>query len=150
MAIVVHMRSTISKKRPYGAAYARAFLDELLPAAPDVPIQIAHLTGAGSYDEPLVDEALGVFVDAIAKGDARVTRLYFDVSGVAGLGEWKTKAPRIATRIRELGVARVLYGSDGATGGHATPQEAWKFFRQLPLTAAEFRNIETNVAPYMR
>jgi predicted TIM-barrel fold metal-dependent hydrolase len=150
MAIVVHMRSTISTKRPYGAAYARAFLDRLLPAAPEVPVQIAHLAGAGSYDDPLVDEALGVFIAAIARGDSRMKHVYFDVSGVAGLGEWKSKTAVVAERIRAIGVGRILYGSDGAGGGNATPKEAWAAFRQLPLSDAEFQTIATNVAPYMR
>jgi len=150
MAIVVHLRSSISQKRPYGAASARTFIDRVLPAATRVPVQIAHLAGAGSYDEPVVDEAVGVFVDAIAKSDPRMERVYFDVSGVAGLGEWKQKSPLIARRIRELGVARILYGSDGAGGGNPTPQEAWSAFKQLPLSEEEFRAIETHVPPYMR
>ena len=83
MAIVVHARTTISKQRPYGAEHARVFLDTLLPAAPDVPVQIAHLAGSGGYDEAGVDDAVGVFVDAIAAKDPRVARLWFDVSGIA-------------------------------------------------------------------
>ncbi|MEO5823495.1 MAG: amidohydrolase family protein [Vicinamibacteraceae bacterium] len=150
MAIVVHMRSTLSQKRPYGAASARAFLNDVLPAAPDVPVQIAHLAGAGGYDDPLVDEALGVFVEAIAKDDPRLRRVYFDVSGVAGLGEWRGKATRIAERIRAIGVTRILYGSDGAGAGNLTPAEAWKAFTDLPLTDDERRIIAANVAPYLR
>ena len=150
MAIIVHLRTTISKQRPYGAAHAHAFIDHLLPEAPDVPVQIAHLAGAGSYDQTVVDEAIAVFVDAIAKRDQRMPRVLFDVSGVAGLGPWKERAGLIATRIRQLGVERVLYGSDGAGGGNPTPREAVASFRELPLTADEFRTIEGNVAPYMR
>jgi predicted TIM-barrel fold metal-dependent hydrolase len=67
MAIVVHMRSSVTRERPYGAKEARVFLKELLPAAPNVSVQIAHLSGAGGYDDPAIDEALGVFVAAIAK-----------------------------------------------------------------------------------
>src|SRR5712691_8365324 len=55
MAIVVHMRSSVTKQRPYGAAQAHVFIEQVLPAAPDVPVQIAHLAGAGGYDDPLVD-----------------------------------------------------------------------------------------------
>jgi predicted TIM-barrel fold metal-dependent hydrolase len=150
MAIVVHMRSSVTRKRPYGATEARIFLNEVIPAAPDVPIQIAHLAGAGGYDDPLVDQALAVFVAAIANDDARMARVYFDVSGVAGLGEWVEKVNLVATRIRELGVARILYGSDGAGGGNLTPREAWAAFRQLPLSEAEFLTIANNIAPYMR
>jgi predicted TIM-barrel fold metal-dependent hydrolase len=150
MAIVVHMRSTISKKRPYGADQARVFLTELLPTAADMPIQIAHLAGAGGFDDPLVDQALGVFVGAIAKADTRMRRVYFDVSGVAGIGNWEERADAIASRIRELGVARILYGSDGAGGGNLAPREAWAAFRKLPLSEAEFQTIQNNIAPYMK
>jgi len=150
MAIVVHMRSSVTRKRPYGATQARVFLREILPAAPDVPIQIAHLACAGGYDDPTVDQALAVFVDAIAKRDKSMKRVYFDVSGVVGYGQWAEKASLIATRIRQLGVGRVLFGSDGARGGNLSPQDAWAAFRLLPLSDDEFRTIENNIAPYMR
>jgi predicted TIM-barrel fold metal-dependent hydrolase len=149
MAIVVHLRTSVTRKRPYGAPYARTFLNDVMPAAPDVPIQVAHLAGAGGYDDPMVDEALGVFAEAAARRDPRLSRLYFDVSGVAGLGNWKAMAEAIAARIRQLGVERILYGSDGALGENS-PQKGLAAFRQLPLTAAEFRTIESIVAPFMR
>lgn len=148
MAIVVHLRPSVTLRRPYGAAQAQSFLNDVLPEAPAVAIQIGHLAGAGGYDDPSVDQALEVFVAAIAKGDVRTTHLYFDVSGVAGLGRWMEKASVIASRIRQLGVQRVLYGSDG-TADLLRPREAWSAFRQLPLSDPEFRTIETNVAPYM-
>ena len=149
MAIVVHMRPSVTLKRPYGVAQARRFLTELVAAAPSVPIQIAHLGGAGGYDDPAIDQALSVFIEAISQGDARMTHVYFDASGVAGLGQWEEKASVIATRIRQLGIRRVLYGSDGAIPGNS-PAEAWAAFRRLPLTEAEFQLIRSNVAPYWR
>ena len=149
MAVVVHLRTSVTRKRPYGARHARAFIDDVAPAAADVPIQIAHLAGAGGYDDPLVDEALGVFAEAAARRDPQLSRFYFDVSGVAGLGNWKDRVDVIVVRIRQLGVERVLYGSDGAVGENS-PQKALAAFRQLPLTPDEFRRIESNVAPYMR
>jgi predicted TIM-barrel fold metal-dependent hydrolase len=150
MAIVVHMRSSVTRKRPYGAAQAQVFLDKVLPDAPDVPVQIAHLAGAGGYDDPAIDEALGVFVQAIAKRDTRMAHVYFDASGVTGLGQWEDKINVVATRIRQLGVQRVLYGSDGAAGDNLRPREAWAAFRKLPLTEEEFTTIASNVVPYMR
>ena len=149
MAIVVHARTTISKHRPYGAAHARAFLS-LLEAAADVPVQIAHLGGAGTYDEPAVDEAIGVFADAIAAKDPRVRHLWFDVSGIAGYGEWATRKGRVAERLRQLGLQRILYGSDGAGGDNLAPAAAWKAFTEIPLAPAEIETIRTNVAPYLR
>jgi uncharacterized protein len=150
MAIVVHMRSSVTRKRPYGADEARIFLNEVLPSAPGVPVQIAHLAGAGGYDDPLVDQALAVFADAIANHDQRMAHVYFDVSGVVGYGNWAGKADLIATRIRQLGLDRILYGSDGATGGNLAPREAWAAFRQLPLSDAEFHTIATNTVSYMQ
>ena len=150
MAIVVHMRSSVTKKRPYGAKEARVFLNEILPEAKGIAVQIAHLSGAGGYDDASVDEALMVFVAAIAQHDPRLTKVYFDVSGVAGYGEWEKKTEAIAVRIRQLGVERVLFGSDGFGGGNLAPQDAWAAFRRLPLSEEEFRTIATNVTPYMR
>jgi hypothetical protein len=96
------------------------------------------------------DEALSVFVDTIARHDPRVARLYFDVSGVAGYRKWANKAELIVSRIRQIGMERILLRSDSATAGGLTPREAWAALRKLPLSDAEFRAIATNVAPYMR
>jgi hypothetical protein len=83
MAIVVHMRASISKKRPYGARQARIFLDRVLPVAPDIPIQIAHLAGTGpGYDDPPADSAMAVLAEAVEKRDPRTRRLWFDVTTV--------------------------------------------------------------------
>lgn len=148
MAIVVHMRSSVTMKRPYGAKSARAFLEQLLPTASRIPVQIAHLAGAGGYDEESVDEALRVFIDAIAAKDPRMKRVYFDISGVVGLGRWKERGELIAARARQIGLKRVLYGSDGSVPGN-TPREHWTRFRELPFSKKEFRAIEANVAPYL-
>ena len=150
MPIVVHMHPSVSRHRPYGAKHAQVMLDEILPAAAHVPVQVAHLTGAGGYDDPAIDEALLVFIAAIKKNDPRVANLYFDICGVAGLGDWQAKKTLIAERIREIGVSRILWGSDGAFGGGVTPQQALDAYRQLPLTGAEFHTIDTNLTPYMR
>lgn len=144
MAIVVHMHASVSKKRPYGARNAEIFLNELIPAAPDVPIQIAHLGGAGGYDELPVDSIIAVFVRSVASHDPRMAHVYFDISG--GVASSKERHALVVQRLRELGLARILYGSDAA----GPIADEYASFRSLPLTEAEFRRIESNVAPYMR
>jgi uncharacterized protein len=146
MAIVVHMRTNTSQKM--GREEALLFLNELLPAAPDVPVQIAHMGGAGGFEPTIFDDVLGVFVDAIAKGDPRTKNLWFDVTSVA-VNPTQAAAARIVERIRQLGVHRILFGSDAPTPDNV-PRITWAAFRKLPLTDAEFRTVETNVAPYMR
>jgi uncharacterized protein len=149
MAIVVHLHPSISMRRPYGAAQARIFLEQLLPAAPDVPIQVAHLGGAGGYGDAGFVAALDVLAAAIDSRDSRVAKLYFDVSAVAGVGDWLSHTSFIAARLRQLGLERLLFGSDGAAAADGTPAARLAAFRKLPLTPAEFRVIESNVAPYL-
>jgi predicted TIM-barrel fold metal-dependent hydrolase len=148
MTIVVHMHASIANRRPYGRKEAEIFLNQLLPEAHDVPVQIAHLAGAGGYDSS-DDAALAVFVDAVAQHDPRTERLYFDVTGVVGADMPAEQADLIVQRIRQLGVQRVLYGSDAAVAGNS-PQQGWAGFRRLPLTDAEFQTIAGNLTPYMR
>ena len=149
MAIVVHMRTSIDNKRKYGAEQARVFLDKILPGAPDVPVQIAHLAGAGGYDAT-IDSALSVFTEAIAKKDPRLRNVWFDATVIARPGNSQDQRTLIATRIRQIGTGRVLYGSDAAISPASYPKTGWAEFRKLPLTEAEFREIASNVTPYMR
>jgi uncharacterized protein len=149
MAIVVHVRTSVDNQRRYGAAQAGVFLNELLPAAPGVPIQIAHLAGAGGY-EPAMAAALGVFVDAIEHQDGRTKNVLFDVTAVVDAAAPPARLEEIAARIRQIGVGRILYGSDAAATPATFPKAGWTAFRRLPLTAAEFETIAANISPYMR
>jgi uncharacterized protein len=151
MAIVVHLRASISKKRPYGPVQARAFLEDLLPAAPDVVVQVAHLAGSGpGYDDPPADSAMALLAEAVEKKDPRARRLRFDVAGVVDRNITPAQAALVVKRIRQVGVDRILYGSDAAAGDNLRPREAWAAFRRLPLTQREFETIASNEAPYLR
>lgn len=147
MSIAVHMHANIDHHRPYGAKEARIFLEQLLPEAPDVTIQIAHLAGGGGYDDQAVDEALSVFVEAIERKDPRMKHVYFDACGIAIPGMWEAKGNLIVKRIRQIGIDRILYGSDAATADNL-PKDALARWHRLPLTKEEFHRIENNVAPY--
>ncbi|MGO4210481.1 amidohydrolase family protein [Terriglobus sp. 2YAB30_2] len=154
MAIIVHMHANVTHHRPYGKKEAEVFLSQLLPAVPHSVVQIAHLAGSGGWDDPATDEALSVFLHAMADRDRRVAHVYFDISGVAGLGDaWENKkgeiASEIASKIRQAGVRRILFGSDGAWTGF-TPVKAIAAYRQLPLTKDEMAAIDNNLAPYMK
>ena len=150
MPIVVHMRASFSLKLAYGRDEALIFLNEIVPAAPDVVIQVAHMAGGGAPGDQLAQQALDALADAVAKGDPRTKLLYFDASGMAAQIKVPEEATRLATRLRQIGLQRILFGSDGAAGGNAPPREAWQQFRTLPLTDNEFRAIAANVPPYIR
>ena len=152
MAIVVHMRASFSKKHPYGPEQARLFL-ELLSFAPDIPVQIAHMAGAGpGFNDPPSHSVLEVLADAVAKNDRRTRKLWFDVTTVAVPGNSVELSALLVKRIRQIGVKRILYGSDAAVGSNPNllPREAWKAFYRLELTKKEIKTIAGNVAPYLR
>jgi uncharacterized protein len=149
MPIVVHLHTSRDLHRRYGADEARVFLNELLPAAPDVPVQIAHLAGSGGYDDA-TDAALGVFADAVARHDPRMKKVWFDAAAVVTPMLSADQLRTIADRIRQIGVGRVLYGSDAAVTPETYPSAGWAAFRRLPLSEAELQAIASNITPYMR
>lgn len=151
MAILVHMRASIRNKRPYGAPEARAFLDKVLPAAPDVTVQVAHMAGTGpGFEDPPSREVLAELAQAVERRHPATRNLWFDVASVADRDIKPDSAALLAKRIRQVGVSRVLYGTDSAQGDNLRPVEAWAAFRKLPLTEAEFAQIAANVPPYMK
>jgi predicted TIM-barrel fold metal-dependent hydrolase len=150
MAIVVHLRASISQKVAYGRREAQIFFDQILPEAADVPVQIAHLAGAGGSADPAADAALEVFIDAIAKNHPLARNLYFDVTTVVRPTTSPDARASIARQLRQLGLGRVLYGSDAAGGTNLRPREGWAAFRTLPFTEDEFRTVAANLAPYLQ
>jgi predicted TIM-barrel fold metal-dependent hydrolase len=152
LAIVVHVWTGDQRiGKPYGRAEAHVFLNQILPVAPDIPIQIAHLAGAGPGLDAGSKEALALFAEAVAGRDTRTRNLYFDVTTNVTMQTSPEDATLIAARLRQIGLQRILYGSDMAIGGNPTARQGWAAFRgMLPLTAAEFQTIASNVAPYMR
>jgi predicted TIM-barrel fold metal-dependent hydrolase len=81
-------------------------------------------------------------------GDPRTKNFYFDVATVATVadGQPEDELKRFAARIRQVGLKRVLYGSDL---GPPYARQEWLTFRTtVPLTDDEMRTIAANVAPY--
>jgi predicted TIM-barrel fold metal-dependent hydrolase len=142
LPIVVHVRTGDN----YGAEQARVFLEKLLPAAPDIPVQIAHLWGGANFSS----DALAVYAEAVAARRPATRRLYFDVADAALVATTPELAREVADRIRQIGIDRIFYGSDAAFGNHPDPGGSWAAFRKgLPLSAEEFDKIARNVAPYL-
>jgi predicted TIM-barrel fold metal-dependent hydrolase/ketosteroid isomerase-like protein len=129
----------------YGREHSAIFLEQILTAAPDVVVQVAHFAGGGSG---YVDPAIAPFAEAIAAGDPRTRNVYFDLTSVADGRRSQNELQRLAARMREVGLDRILFGSDMA------PPPAWQpwmtFRMSVPLTAAEFQTVAAAVAPYLR
>jgi uncharacterized protein len=150
MPIVIHPRSN----RVDAVATTRAFIDEVLPAAPDVVVQVAHLHGGGRYSEP----ALRLYAEAVAAQRPGTRNLWFDLTDIARTPAWEEAnadidaiMQGIVAYMRTIGLDRMLYGSDPAVYGRLAPREGWAEFRRvMPLTDDEIADIADNVAPYMR
>ena len=144
MAILVHAHANVNFNRPYGSGEARIFLEQLLSETPDITVVLAHMAGAGDFEKS-AQQASAVYADAIARHDPRVRNLYFDACISANAAE----APLLAQRIREIGITRIFYGSDAPVKGNF-PADALARWHKIPLTAEEFRSIETNLAPFLQ
>lgn len=162
LAIVIHMRTL----RPdYGGEDARIFIEEVLSAAPDVPVQIAHLAGWGGYDVA-TDDALSAFVDAATRINGDSDHVYFDVSAVVrgvgrvpdssattvefGAANWwpQKRYLRLAERLRALGLRHIVFGTDW-------PEWSPRSYlldleKNVPLTPRELRILLVNRAPWLR
>lgn len=144
LPVVVHLWTDPAYEEN-GREHAEVFLKEILPAAPDITVQIAHMAGGGRS----TDSALAVFADAITAGDPRTKNLYFDVATLTA-GQSEEGLRKDAKRMRQIGLERILYGTDTAPPNPPAAQ-SWATFRTLmPLTEEEFRTIARNVAPYLR
>ena len=144
LAITAHI---MTREADYdGRATATAFLNQLLPVVPDVPVQIAHMTG-DSFFGAQPQAGFAVFADAIVAGDPRTRRLYFDAS--VGRDQSPENLQLVVGAMRRVGLDRILFCSDRHAPNNLPPAGAWKVWRDnLRLSESEFRDIADNVVEY--
>ncbi len=140
--VLIHMRARGGTD--YGAPDAKLFLDHVVPMAPSVEVIVAHL-GASSPGYPAQnDEVMAVFGEAAQKRDRRLRNVYFDVSANVTDEFTAAQGAQLAQRLRQVGLKRILYGSDlNAPGGSV--RAGWEIFRaRSGLTPAEIRLVFGN------
>ena len=146
MPLIAHVQSEAG----YGPEHVRIFLSQVVPMAPDVPVTVNHLWGGGAYSTEAA-AALAVFAEAFARKDPATRNLWFDVAQIAMAAPAEADRAQMVARMREIGIERMLYGSDGPEWSGVPPAEHWKdFTAKMPLTKAELATIAASVAPYMR
>jgi predicted TIM-barrel fold metal-dependent hydrolase len=146
--VLVHMRARGGAN--YGAQDARIFLDRVVAAAPSIEIVVAHFGGSGPGYDTQTDEVMQVFGAAAERSDPHMRNLYFDVATIVTAESTPADGALVASRIRQVGARRVLYGSDlGPPGGSI--RAGWDIFRtHTPLTDSELRTIAGNVTAFAR
>ncbi len=146
--ILVHMRARGGTN--YGAEDAQIFLDKLVPLARDIEIIVAHLGASSPGYHAQNDEVMAVFAAAAERKDPRMANLYIDVGANITAEMAPASAALAVQRMRQLGMQRVLYGSDLSPPGGSI-SKGWEIFRTtLPLTAAELQQIANNRTRFVR
>jgi uncharacterized protein len=164
MPILIHLHPYDDKWD--GKRDVQIFMEQVMPLAPDVTVQVAHMSGWGGYDRT-ADAALTTFADQCAAQPSLCSRLYFDISAVI-VPPSAAEAPpgsdlrfmydhdkdfaqgpeRLAANIRRIGLDKILFATDWPV---LTPKEYIPLLRTgLRLTPAEIDQIFSNVAPYFR
>ena len=95
---------------------------------------------------------MDVLAEAIAKRDPRTRNLWFDLTTIAHPNNPPERTAMVVKRIRQVGVTRILYGSDASVGSNPNlkPREGWAEMFKLGLTEKETRSIANNRAPYFK
>jgi uncharacterized protein len=156
MAIVAHIRASISLDRPYGPEQARALVEHLLPLLPDTTLQIAHTGASGpGHNDAKADAFMDAFLEglrsfSIQNPKSKIqNRLWFDVTSSAHASNSPERTAHLLKRIRQIGVKRILYGTDSAIGTNL-PLEGWTQLTRIGLTEKELKTIAKNRPPYLK
>jgi len=143
----------------YGRTDAEIFIREVLSAAPDVTVQVAHMGGAGMFSKTTV-EAVKAFAAALENKPRLMDDVYFDLGAVTAdpsaaraqedtsrAKQYRTTHRRTARWIERVGPDRVVFGSDYFA--RSIPDYV-STLRQLPLKDALLRDVFDNRAPYLQ
>jgi len=161
MPILIHLRTDAVWD---AKSSVRIFVEKVLPSAPDIPVQVAHLGGWGGYDRN-TDHALSTFAGHCAAHPGRCRRLYFDIAAVvlkpndgnAAPGsdlrslwdeqkDFSTGSTCLAANLRRIGLSRILFATDWPV---VTAADYVRTLRtNLRLTPSEVDQIFNNLAPY--
>lgn len=151
LAIIVH---AWTRNPDFGKVDVQIFIDELLPLAQGVPVQVAHLGGPGTFSD-VTAEAARTFAEAIENDKPAMENVYFDIAEVphhpdrAGNDE-RRQAMEQANRelsglIKRLGTGRVFWGTDWIAG----PVEVYlSMLKPMQSNIIIWKEIHSNKAPY--
>jgi predicted TIM-barrel fold metal-dependent hydrolase len=141
LPMVIHLRSGWE----FGAAETEVFIRDILPAARDSTVQIAHAGGWSGTDRVMLED-LGTFGAHIARDDPATRHVLFDLSGVVTEATTPEEAAALVALMRRTGITRFVMGSDY---DFATPRVTDKLSREkLPLSDEEWRTLAQSCAPW--
>lgn len=155
LALVVHLQT---RDEEFGGDEVDVFVDEVLPAAPDVPVQIAHMGGSSDFDAA-ARRAVRAFRRAFDDHPERTRNVFFDMGLVPRLPtraqgdsarreRYEEMNRKFVEAVREVGPDRVVFGTDFP---EAQPPSYVRGLREaLDMTEAELADLFDDRAPYLR
>ena len=156
LAVTIHLQT---RREEYGAREVDAFIDHVLPAAPDIPVQVAHLGGNSLYDEA-TRRAVKAVTAALEDHPERMRNVFLDLAAVpvpeylvsdgdsASLADVRTMNRRLAEGVQDIGLDRIVYATDWPVV--SLPDYLAGTRRDLPLDRAKLRELIAGTAPYLR
>lgn len=154
LPVIIHLQT---RREDFGREDVNAFVDHVLPAAPEIPVQVAHLGGDSRFDAP-TRRAVDAFLAAIREHPERTSNVYFDMALVpfplSHAGKDSARRARydemnrgFAEAVRRIGPDRIVFGTDFPE----YPPGAYVrgLAESLPLTESEFRDLLDDPAPYL-
>ena len=146
--VLVHKRARGGAN--FGPEDVWLLLAQVVPRAPNTEIVIAHLGFAGPGYPPENDAIMAAFGQAALRSDPNMRNIYFDVATNVTVETTSEEAALVARRLREVGIERVLYGSDLSPPGGSI-RAGWEIFRgKIPVTQAEFDELAGNRTRFAR
>lgn len=155
LPIVIHLWTGSD----YGSEDVEIFLQEVLPKAPDVPVQVAHMGGAGMFSETTAS-ALKAFEEAIENDETLMKDVVFDLGAVTAdpqqalaagdtsrAEQYRKVRRQVAQWIERIGPDRVVFASDYFA--RSVPDYV-ETLRALPLSDRMTKTVFANRAPYLR
>lgn len=154
LAVVIHLYTA---QEGYGRRDVEIFIDDVLPAAPDVPVQIAHFGGGGGFGPGTIG-AVDALAAALEDHPERMENVFFDLSGIPhphylaqGRAELIKKIEIVNQRFVEavdrLGADRIVYATDWPAVDMARYLEGIE--SDLPMTTEELADLIDDPAPYL-
>jgi hypothetical protein len=138
--MVIHV-----KGRVFTPEDAETFIREVMPAAGDSWVQIAHAGGWGGYDT-VTAEILRTWASHFTNHDPAVRHVLFDLAYVIRPSMSADEAAGLVRQMRVIGLDRFVLGSDFDS---ETPKATDELARaKLPLTNEEWRTVAQNCAPW--
>lgn len=159
LAVLIHL---FTRNPDYGEKDAAIFVNDILADAPNLTVQLAHLGGAGAFNET-TSEVIDYFEKASTEKPNLIDKdLFFDLSAtvlnpeVAMARGDTTRAEEIrmnnkavAQKLVTLNSNRLLFGTDWIAVSRR-PDDYSALFKSLPIQPSLLKEIFKNEAPYFK